>query len=84
MRTKKPLFRKWGITFDKTYEVEERAARKVSYADRFELEQEILQQNCTYEDDYDESPEPPDATSGGIAHTPAPKPAEHMSPLRTD
>ncbi len=84
MRTKLPLFLKWGITFDKTYEVEERAARKVSYADRFELEQEILQQNCTYEDDYDESPEPPDATSGGIAHTPAPKPAEHMSPLRTD
>ena len=84
MRTKLPLFLKWGITFDKTYEVEERAARKVSYADRFELEQEILQQNCAYEDDYDESPEPPDAASGGITHTPAPEPAEHMPPLRTD
>lgn len=84
MRTKLPLFLKWGITFDKTYEVEERAARKVSYADRFELEQEILQQNCAYEDDYDESPEPSDAASGGITHTPAPEPAEHMPPLRTD
>jgi type IV secretion system protein VirD4 len=84
MRTKLPLFLKWGITFDKIYEVEERATRKVSYADRFELEQEILRQNCAYEDDYDESPEPPDAATGGIAHTPAPEPAEQMPPLRTD
>lgn len=84
MRTKLPLFLKWGITFDKTYEVEERAARKVAYADRFELEQEILQQNCAYEDDYDESPEPPDDASGGIVQTPAQEPAEHMPPLRTD
>lgn len=84
MHTKLPLFLKWGITFDKTYEVEERAARKVSYADRFELEQEILQQNCAYEDDYDESPEPPNATDGGIAQAPAQEPTEHMPPLRTD
>lgn len=84
MHTKLPLFLKWGITFDKTYEVEERAARKVSYAGRFELEQEILQQNCAYEDDYDESPEPPNATDGGIAQAPAQEPTEHMPPLRTD
>jgi len=84
MRTKLPLFLKWGITFDKTYEVEERAARKVAYADRFELEQEILRQNCAYEDDYDEFPEPPDAADGGIVQTPAPEPAEHMPTLRTD
>jgi type IV secretion system protein VirD4 len=84
MRTKLPLFLKWGITFDKIYEVEERATRKVSYADRFELEQVILRQNCAYEDDYDESPEPPDAATGGIAHTPAPEPPEQMPALRTD
>lgn len=84
MRTELPLFLKWDITFDKTYEVEEKAARKVSYADRFEMEQEILRQSCAYEDDYDESPEPPDAASGGIIHTPAPEPTEHMPPLRTD
>ena len=84
MRTKLPLFLKWGITFDKTYEVEERAARKVFYADRFELEQEILRQNCGYEDNYDESPKPPDAATGGIAHTPAPEPPEQMPALRTD
>lgn len=84
MRTKLPLFLKWGITFDKIYEVEEKSARKVTYADCFELEQEILQQNCAYEDEYDESPEPPDTAAGGIAHTPAPEPAEHMPPLRTD
>lgn len=85
MRTKLPLFLKWGITFDKAYEVEERAARKVVYADRFELEQEILQQNCAYEDDYDESPEPPEAAPGGIVQTPSQEPTEHnMPPLRTD
>lgn len=40
MRTQLPLFLKWGIKFDKEYEVEEREVRKVAYADRFELEQE--------------------------------------------
>lgn len=84
MCTRLPLFLKWGITFDKTYEVEEKAARKVVYADRFELEQEILQQNCAYEDDYDESPDPSEATPRGIAQTPAQEPTEHMPPLRTD
>lgn len=84
MHAKLPLFLKWGITLDKTYEVDERAARKVAYADRFELEQEILQQNCAYEDDYDESSEPPEAASGGIVQTPAQESIEHMPPLRTD
>lgn len=32
---------KVGIEFGKTYEVPERAAREVPYADRLELEQEI-------------------------------------------
>lgn len=42
MQTKLPLFLEWGITFGKLYKVDEQAARPVSYADRFELEQEIL------------------------------------------
>ena len=42
MQTRLPLFLKWGIVFGAAYEVPERAAREVFYADRFELEQEIL------------------------------------------
>lgn len=42
MQTKLKLFLDWGITFDKTYETEQRANRKVHYADKTELEQNIL------------------------------------------
>lgn len=90
MRTKLPLFLKWGIRFEKPFEVEERAARKVAYADRFELEQEIMNRRCAYdEDDFAEFPEPPGGDrSGGTLYTPV---QEHESeteppamPLRTD
>ena len=88
MRTKLPLFLKWGIRFGKSFEVEERAARKVHYADRFELEQEILQRGCAYdEDDFAEMPEPPDDDrSGGTLHTPVQEhePEHPVMPLRTD
>ena len=36
------LFLKWGITFEEPYELQERVARKVSYADKHELEMEIM------------------------------------------
>lgn len=36
------LFLKWGITFDKEYELTERAERKVAYAGRLEIEQGII------------------------------------------
>ena len=36
------LFLKWGITFEEPFELKERAARKVSYADKQELELEIV------------------------------------------
>ena len=36
------LFLKWGITFEEPFELKERAARKVSYADKQELEMEII------------------------------------------
>ncbi|MDD3016491.1 MAG: type IV secretory system conjugative DNA transfer family protein [Lactococcus chungangensis] len=42
MQTKLKLFLDWGITFDKTYEIEQRANRKVYYADKQELEQNII------------------------------------------
>lgn len=88
MRTKLPLFPKWGIRFEKSFEVEESAARKVHYADRFELEQEILQRGCAYdEDDFVEFSEPPDDdSSGGTLHTPVQEhePEPPAMPLRTD
>lgn len=79
MQTTLPLFFKWGITFDREYVVEERAARRVAYADRFELEQEIVCRSDAYEDGFDElPPEPPTgARGGGMQHTPAPEPKEH-------
>lgn len=42
MQTKLKLFLDWGITFDKIYETEERSCRKVYYADKEELEENIL------------------------------------------
>ncbi|WP_308588726.1 VirD4-like conjugal transfer protein, CD1115 family [uncultured Oscillibacter sp.] len=94
MQTTLPLFFKWGITFDREYVVEERAARRVAYADRFELEQEIVCRSDAYEDGFDElPPEPPTgARGGGMQHTPAPEPKEHhgaprrppMRPMRPE
>ncbi len=42
MKTRLKLFFKWGIKFEEAYAVEEQAERKVLYADRVELETEIL------------------------------------------
>ena len=68
--------------------MEERAARTVAYADRFELEQEIMNMRCAYEeDDFAEMPEPPDTDrSGGLQHTPVQEhePEPPVMPLRTD
>lgn len=89
MQTKLPLFLKWGIQFGEPYEVEEQAARPVAYADRFELEQEILRRRDDFDDeeDYDEPPLPPMHSSGGQPHAPAMEKREHTPyrpPLRTD
>ena len=42
MQTKLKLFLDWGITFDKTYETEQKGNRKVYYADKQELEKNII------------------------------------------
>ena len=92
MQTRLPLFLKWGICFEKPYEVMERAARPVFYADRYELEQEIVRRR--EEDDPDEEGDyevpfrnPP--RTGGQLHAPAPQEGEEKRrlrrpPLRTD
>lgn len=93
MQTRLPLFLKWGIVFGEAYEVPERAAREVLYADRFELEQEIVRRRDDdgMEDGLpDEPPLPPGAArTGGQGHTPMDQEKEHRhlprrQPLRTD
>lgn len=82
MQTKLPLFLKWGIVFGEAYEVPERAAREVLYADRFELEQEILRRR---EDDMDDGgdgdfPPLPAARAGGQSQAPMPQPSGAAHP----
>ena len=50
MKTKLKLFLKWGITFEEAYEMEEKSARKVAYADKQEIEEEIMRRYmcCMY------------------------------------
>lgn len=54
MRTQLPLFLRWGIHFEEPYEMPEKAARPVFYADRFELEEEIMLRNGFWEDEEEE------------------------------
>jgi len=41
MKTRLRLFLDWGITFEEPYTMPERAARKVAYANKAELERSI-------------------------------------------
>ncbi|MDD3227609.1 MAG: type IV secretory system conjugative DNA transfer family protein [Oscillospiraceae bacterium] len=76
MKTKLRLFLDWGITFDKTYEVAEKANRKVSYADKQMLEENILRRHTAYVvDEYTgELLAPPVGT--GTLHTPVAEQAQ--------
>ena len=69
MRTRLRLFLEWGITFGEPYQVPERAARKVAYASKQELEAAILQRRQTAEAQPKEAPPPPPepAAPGGGA-----------------
>ncbi len=70
MRTKLKLFLKWGITFDESYEIEEKSARKVEYADKQEIEEEIIRRNmCLIEDEVDSLNEIPVSSSRGMSPT---------------
>jgi type IV secretion system protein VirD4 len=77
MRTRLKLFLEWGIRFDKVYEIAEQSARKVSYADRHELEEEIIRRHAACEEEQEEA-ETKAPVSGGMLHTPEQEP-EAMS-----
>ena len=68
MRTRLKLFIEWGIVFGKPYEIMEKSARKVYYADRFTLEEEIIRRQAVCEDKPEKSAETK-APSGGITHS---------------
>ena len=70
MRTKLKLFLKWGITFEEPYEIEEKSARKVAYADKQEIEEEIIRRYMCCVDEEPENSEPnPASRSGGMLQT---------------
>ena len=68
MKTELRLFFKWGIQFEEEYEVEQHMARPVFYADRLELEQEIIRRQLFDDEDEFEDPVelPLSETGGGI------------------
>lgn len=75
MKTRLKLFLKWGITFEKSYEIEERSARKVEYADKQEIEEEIIRRNmCLMEDNTDISSEIYSGNNGGMQQVQINKP----------
>lgn len=71
MRTRLKLFLEWGITFGKIFEIAEQSARKVEYADRRKVEEEIIRRNASFEPEPEET-EYTSPPSAGMAHTPAP------------
>ena len=92
MKTVLKLFLEWGIRFEKVYEIEEKSARKVAYADRRELEEEIIKRHIACEEDDEELEQPRlPSTQGGMSHTPVKemqkskiKQQKSEAPLRTD
>lgn len=89
MRVELRLFFKWGIEFEEEYEVEQQVARPVSYADRLDLEQEIIRRQFDEdgEADFDEPSGIEGTSGGGLVHVPMPNrraaPGTRQ-PLRTD
>lgn len=71
MRTRLKLFLKLGIVFSKPYEIAEQSARRVEYADRFTLEEEIIRRHAACEEAMEE-PKASASGSGGVLHTPGP------------
>ncbi len=72
MHTKLKLFLDWGITFDKTYEIEQRANRKVHYADKEELAENILNEYGNKKSADKTPPQEERETYGGMNHALAP------------
>lgn len=66
MQTKLRLFLDWGITFDEQYIMEERSYRKVTYADKETLEENIIKQYINHVIGDEENLESGGEKGGGI------------------
>lgn len=84
MKTKLKLFSDWGITFDKTYETEEKSQRKVYYADKEELEENIIRHTMALDMDEDDAEEDNnvDRKRGGTLHSPVVEQVEETGSKR--
>lgn len=68
MKTRLRLFLDWGIAFEKPYETEEKSHRKVYYANKEELEENIMRQTMALEiEEEDEKAE--ESKRGGTLHS---------------
>lgn len=70
MRTSLKLFHRWGISFNSVYEIKEKSARKVAYADRMELEREIIKRYaaCMYDEGETEEDNNAEQEESGYAY----------------
>lgn len=69
MRTRLKLFLDWGIVFGKQYEIAEQFARRVEYADRFTLEDEIIRRHNSC-DEIQKEEKAVHSGPNGMLHTP--------------
>ena len=84
IKTKLRLFLDWGITFDGVYTVAERAHRKVNYADKQVLEENIMRRHASLIAVDTEIGEVLEKTSGtGTLHTPVTEQEADTSKRRT-
>lgn len=84
MKTKLRLFLDWGITFDSVYTVAERAHRKVAYADKQVLEENIMRRHSACIAIDTETGELLEEVSGtGTLHTPVTEQQSDKSKRRT-
>ena len=84
MKTRLRLFLDWGISFGKPYTVEEKAHRKVTYADKQTLEENIVRKHMAclaVEDDVEAAPEAPGGA--GTLHTPVEEATENAPRRRS-
>lgn len=74
MKTVLRLFLDWGITFGKPYIMEEKSHRKVRYANKEILEENIINQELEFEEDIEEiESRDGENRGGGISHNPSSK-----------
>jgi type IV secretion system protein VirD4 len=84
IKTRLRLFLDWGISFGAPYTVEEKAHRKVVYADKQMLEENIVRRHSAclmVDEDTGEVLEPSAGT--GTLHTPVAEPADNTAKRRS-